>query len=140
MTHPDETTADTALPPAAGHAGLLTTPLHTLPHRAPATPSPQISIRAAAERMRDERVSSLLLVQDGHLFGLLADRDLRDTPEFLCSLRTRHQARQIAGGLAADNFLPPEELSHFERSTLKDAFGVVKTLQDVLAQRYPSNR
>lgn len=67
-------------------------------------------------------------------------RDLRDALEFLCSLRIRHQAQQIAEGRAADNFLHPEELSQFERSTLKDAFGVVKTLQDVLAQRYPANR
>jgi CBS domain-containing protein len=67
-------------------------------------------------------------------------RDLRDALEFLCTLRIRHQARQLAEGRAADNFLHPEELSQFERSTLKDAFGVVKTLQDVLAQRYPANR
>ncbi len=65
-----------------------------------------------------------------------AVRDLRDALEFLASLRIRHQARQIAAGHAADNFLAPDQLSNFERSQLKDAFGVVKSLQDVLAQRY----
>jgi len=63
-------------------------------------------------------------------------RDLRDALEFLAGLRIRHQARQIAAGTQADNYLRPDSLSNFERSQLKDAFGVVKSLQDVLAQRY----
>jgi CBS domain-containing protein len=63
-------------------------------------------------------------------------RDLRDALEFLAGLRIRHQASQIAAGHDADNFLRPESLSNFERGQLKDAFGVVKSLQDVLAQRY----
>ncbi len=67
-----------------------------------------------------------------------AVRDLRDALEFLSSLRIRHQARQIAAGQVADNFLRLDELSNFERGQLKDAFGVVKSLQDVLAQRYRS--
>ena len=68
-----------------------------------------------------------------------AVRDLRDALEFLSALRIRHQARQIAAGHDADNFLDPEGLSNFERSQLKDAFGVVKSLQDVLAQRYAAS-
>lgn len=67
-----------------------------------------------------------------------AVRDLRDALEFLSSLRIRHQARQIAAGQDADNYLRPDELSNFERGQLKDAFGVVKSLQDVLSQRYRS--
>jgi len=63
-------------------------------------------------------------------------RDLRDALEHLSLVRIRHQSRQLAQGLAADNFLRPEELSNFERSQLKDAFAVVKSLQDLLAQRY----
>jgi len=63
-------------------------------------------------------------------------RDLRDALEFLAGLRIRHQARQIAAGTQADNYLRPDSLSNFERSQLKDAFGVVKSLQDVLAHRY----
>lgn len=67
-------------------------------------------------------------------------RDLRDALEYLSTLRIRHQARQIAAGHAADNFLRPDELSNFERGQLKDAFGVVKQLQDVLAHRYQAGR
>jgi CBS domain-containing protein len=62
--------------------------------------------------------------------------DLRDALEYLSLTRLRHQSRQIAAGLPADNHLRPAELSNFERSQLKDAFGVVKSLQEVLGQRY----
>ncbi len=67
-------------------------------------------------------------------------RDLRDALEFMSALRIRHQARQIADGHAADNFLRPADLSNFERGQLKDAFAVVKQLQEVLAQRYQGLR
>jgi CBS domain-containing protein len=63
-------------------------------------------------------------------------RDLRDALEFMAGLRIRHQAQQTRLGQAPDNFLSLSELSNFERSQLKDAFGVVQTLQSVLAQRY----
>ena len=62
--------------------------------------------------------------------------DLRDALEFVSRLRIRHQAQQLASGGQADNFIALGELSNFERSQLKDAFGVVQTLQSVLAQRY----
>jgi CBS domain-containing protein len=67
-------------------------------------------------------------------------RDLTDALDFLASLRIRHQAQQIAAGHDADNYLRPADLSNFEREQLKDAFGVVKRLQDVLAQRYQGGR
>ena len=62
--------------------------------------------------------------------------DLRDALEYLSMVRIRHQARQMAAGQPVDNFLRPDELSNFERGQLRDAFGVVKALQDVLAHRY----
>lgn len=63
-------------------------------------------------------------------------RDLRDALEFLSAVRIRHQVRQIDAGTPADNFLELGELSNFERTQLKDAFSVVRALQDVLEQRY----
>jgi CBS domain-containing protein len=63
-------------------------------------------------------------------------RDLRDALEFMGKLRIQHQARQIQSGRAPDNFLALEELSNLQRSQLKEAFAVVRTLQSVLAQRY----
>ncbi|MDD2844287.1 MAG: putative nucleotidyltransferase substrate binding domain-containing protein [Rhodoferax sp.] len=77
--------------------------------------------------------------QAGEVTGQSA-RDLRGALEFLGKLRIAHQARQMAQGLAPDNFLALEELSNFERSHLKEAFSVVQTLQGVLGQRYAGGR
>ncbi|MEJ1355503.1 MAG: putative nucleotidyltransferase substrate binding domain-containing protein [Candidatus Sedimenticola sp. (ex Thyasira tokunagai)] len=63
-------------------------------------------------------------------------RDLRDALEFISDLRIQHQAGLIKKGEQADNFMSPENLSHFERSHLKEAFSVVRTMQSVLSQRY----
>ena len=75
---PDESThlgrqsgGDTAL-------NLLTTPVQALVKRPPVTLPPATTIRAAAEVMRDKRVSSVVILQDEHLFGLITDRDLRN--------------------------------------------------------------
>ena len=60
------------------HMNLMKTPVRKLLKRAPVTVSPHSPIRAVAELMRDQRVSSVLLVEQGHLFGLVTDRDLRN--------------------------------------------------------------
>ena len=62
--------------------------------------------------------------------------DLKDALEFICYLRIQHQARLIKAGEPADNFMSPDHLSHFERNHLKDAFSVVRTMQNILGQRY----
>ncbi|MCK6426787.1 MAG: DUF294 nucleotidyltransferase-like domain-containing protein [Burkholderiaceae bacterium] len=69
-----------------------------------------------------------------------AAHDLRDALEFLSTLRIQHQTRQIDQGKAPDNFLDPDTLSNFERRQLKEAFGVVQKLQQVLSQRYTAGR
>lgn len=66
--------------------------------------------------------------------------DLRDALEFISSLRIQHQARLLNEGKPANNFMSPNDLSHFERSHLKDAFSVVRTMQNVLANRYQTGR
>ncbi len=45
--------------------------------RAPVTIGPTASVREAAIRMRDERVSCLLVTEEGRLEGIFTDRDLR---------------------------------------------------------------
>ncbi|PKO60429.1 MAG: cyclic nucleotide-binding protein [Betaproteobacteria bacterium HGW-Betaproteobacteria-18] len=57
---------------------LLGTPIRTLIKREPITIAPDTSIQTTAELMRDRRVSSVLLVEQGLLFGLVTDRDLRN--------------------------------------------------------------
>lgn len=78
----------------------------------------------------------LVVAAQGREISEQSARDLRHAHEFMAALRIRHQALQIAAGRPADNFLSLAELSNFERGQLKDAFGVVQTLQSVLAQRY----
>lgn len=56
--------------------------------------------------------------------------NLIDAYEFLGILRVKHQAQKLMQGLEADNYLSPKELSKLEREHLKDAFKVIKTLQD----------
>jgi CBS domain-containing protein len=46
----------------------------------------------------------------------------------------------MAQGQKPDNFLRPVEVSNFERTQLKDAFRVVKSLQNILGQRYQAGR
>lgn len=67
---------------------LMTTPVRALIKREPVTLSPQTSIRDAARVMSEKRVSSVLIVEQGLLFGLITDRDLRN--------------RVIAAGLGTD--------------------------------------
>ena len=61
---------------------------------------------------------------------------LRDSSAFLAGMRLPPQPRQMQQDLPPDNFLRLDELSNFERSQLKEAFGVVQTLQGVLGSRY----
>jgi CBS domain-containing protein len=56
--------------------------------------------------------------------------NLIDAYEFLGLLRVNHQANRLAAGLEPDNHLSPKELSKLEREHLKDAFKVIKELQD----------
>ena len=65
-------------PDSGVHLNLLGTSVRALIKREPITLAPETSIRAAAQQMCDLRVSSVLLVQQGHLFGLVTDRDLRN--------------------------------------------------------------
>ncbi|MBE0475272.1 CBS domain-containing protein, partial [Rhodoferax sp.] len=57
---------------------LLGTPIRTLIKREPITLPPDSSIQDTAVLMRDRRVSSVLLVEQGLLFGLVTDRDMRN--------------------------------------------------------------
>jgi CBS domain-containing protein len=61
-------------------------------------------------------------------------RDLLDAYDVIAETRLEHQSRQIKSGQAPDNFLAPSSLSDFERSHLRDAFVVVKTLQSAVSQ------
>jgi CBS domain-containing protein len=59
-------------------------------------------------------------------------QDLVDAYDLIAETRLEHQARQIKAGGAPDNYLAPADLSDFERSHLRDAFVVVKSLQSAV--------
>ncbi|WP_291734912.1 DUF294 nucleotidyltransferase-like domain-containing protein [Leisingera sp. F5] len=59
-------------------------------------------------------------------------RDLMDAYDLIAQTRLEHQAAQIRSGSAPDNYLAPSDLSDFERSHLRDAFVVVKTMQSAV--------
>ncbi|RVT83214.1 cyclic nucleotide-binding/CBS domain-containing protein [Rhodobacteraceae bacterium CCMM004] len=59
-------------------------------------------------------------------------RALLDGYDLIAQTRLEHQAGRVKRGLPPDNYLPPAELSDFERSHLRDAFVVVKTMQSAL--------
>ena len=56
-------------------------------------------------------------------------RDLLDAYDLIAETRLEHQVSLVKSGAKPDNFLAPTDLSDFERSHLRDAFVVVKTLQ-----------
>jgi CBS domain-containing protein len=59
-----------------------------------------------------------------------AGADLIDAYDMIAQTRLEHQAAQIQRGEKPDNFMAPSDLSDFERSHLRDAFVVIKTMQN----------
>lgn len=55
--------------------------------------------------------------------------DLLDAYDLIAATRLEHQAAEIKRGQKPDNYLDPATLSDFDRSHLRDAFVVVKTMQ-----------
>lgn len=62
--------------------------------------------------------------------------NLIDAYEFLGMLRVEHQAKELMRGESPDNYLSPKEISKLEREHLKDAFKVIKGLQDARQSSY----
>jgi len=62
--------------------------------------------------------------------------NLIDAYEFLGMLRVEHQAKELMSGQSPDNYLSPKEISKLEREHLKDAFKVIKNLQDARQSNY----
>ncbi|MEW6989764.1 putative nucleotidyltransferase substrate binding domain-containing protein [Colwelliaceae bacterium 6441] len=62
--------------------------------------------------------------------------NLIDAYEFLGLLRVEHQAKKLQTNEQPDNYLAPKHISKLEREHLKDAFKVIKTLQDSRQSAY----
>ncbi|SPH16858.1 Hypoxic response protein 1 [Defluviimonas aquaemixtae] len=80
-----------------------------------------VNTRARLERSVDEGVISPS-----------GGRDLIEAYDLIAETRLEHQAARVKAGEKPDNFLTPASLSDFERSHLRDAFVVVRTMQSAL--------
>ena len=59
-------------------------------------------------------------------------QDLLDAYDLIAETRLEHQAAQVKSGSAPDNYLTPSDLSEFDRSHLRDAFVVIKSMQSAI--------
>ena len=66
--------------------------------------------------------------------------DLIEAWQLIATLRMRHQNNQFQQGLDVDNFVSPEELTPLEKTHLKEAFSVIRTMQLALEQRFQASR
>ena len=64
--------------------------------------------------------------------------DLMGAYEYLSNLAMSHQAAQVRSGNTPDYRIDPKQLPARDRAALRDAFGVIKSLQNALANKYPT--
>lgn len=63
-------------------------------------------------------------------------RELSEAFTFLNDVRFAHQQKALQTGSELTNFLPPQELSQFERNHLKDAFRIISRQQSAASFRF----
>lgn len=86
---------------------------------------------------RDAAVNTRARLKAAEGAGIISPsgaRDLIDAYDLIAATRLDHQARLVRAGSHPDNFLHPSDLSDFERSHLRDAFVVVRTMQSAVGQ------
>jgi len=76
----------------------------------------------------------LLAAREAGTISTTGGHDLIDAYDLIAETRLKHQAEQIKQGEKPDNFMRPTVLSEFERSHLRDAFVVVRTMQAAVSQ------
>ncbi|MCT8329980.1 DUF294 nucleotidyltransferase-like domain-containing protein [Albidovulum sediminis] len=76
----------------------------------------------------------LLAAAEAGVISASGARDLTEAYDLIAETRLSNQARNIRAGRKPDNFLAPSDLSDFERSHLRDAFVVVRTMQSAIGQ------
>jgi CBS domain-containing protein len=77
----------------------------------------------------------LVAAVEAGIISSTGGRDLIDAYDMIADTRLAHQAAQIKHGEKPDNFMSPSDLSDFERSHLRDAFVVIKTMQSAAGSR-----
>jgi CBS domain-containing protein len=74
----------------------------------------------------------LVAAGEGGIISTSGARDLIGAYDTIARMRLEHQVRSVRTGRKPDNFLSPSDLSDFERSHLRDAFVVVRTMQSAI--------
>ncbi|MCX7913133.1 MAG: DUF294 nucleotidyltransferase-like domain-containing protein [Thermodesulfovibrionales bacterium] len=94
----------------------------------------------ALEKQIDE-VSTLDRIdalKDKHQIVAEYADELLHSLEFLMTLRLQNQFEQIKRKALVDNFIDPDNLTNLEKKTIKEAFQVISSVQDLLIERYKS--
>lgn len=76
----------------------------------------------------------LLAAEADGIISASGARDLTEAYDLIANLRLESQTALIRSGRKPDNYLAPSDLSDFERSHLRDAFVVVRTMQSAVGQ------
>ena len=76
----------------------------------------------------------LLAAEEQGVISVSGARDLIEAYDLIANMRLENQANLVRMGRKPDNFLAPSDLSDFERSHLRDAFVVVRTMQSAIGQ------
>ncbi|ODR90274.1 DUF294 nucleotidyltransferase-like domain-containing protein [Sinorhizobium alkalisoli] len=91
-------------------------------------------VYALLARLRPVNTRSRLLgAEERGVISGAGARDLIAAYDLIADIRIRNQAMQIKAGQRPTNHLAPYDLGEFERSHLRDAFVVVRTMQSALA-------
>jgi CBS domain-containing protein len=93
--------------------------------------------RIYALRGQLDSVNTRARIASAHGAGQISQsggHDLLDAYDLIAQARLDHQATLIRAGAKPDNFMSPNVLSEFERSHLRDAFVVVRTMQSAVTQ------
>ena len=74
----------------------------------------------------------LMAAEDAGVISASGARDLVEAYDLIATMRLESQALLVKSGRKPDNYLAPSDLSDFERSHLRDAFVVVRTMQSAI--------
>lgn len=73
----------------------------------------------------------------GKTVSRAGSEDLLDAFDYLRSITLKYQASQIRSGQQPNYHIDPKQLSGMERENLRDAFSIIKSMQNALATKYP---
>ncbi len=81
----------------------------------------------------DDRLTSAA----GKSVSAAGAHELADAHSVLRALTLRHQSLQVRAGQTPNYRIYPAQLSRLEREQLRDAFRIIKSMQNALATKYP---